>query len=69
MLDSKPVVPADHGVMRRAGRVSGELYATGEPIDREDWVIAATALHEDEPVPTRSVDHFERIDGLDVRTY
>ncbi|WP_135365312.1 type II toxin-antitoxin system VapC family toxin [Halosimplex halophilum] len=69
VLDSKTVVPADHDVMRRAGRISGELYATGEPIDREDCVIAATALREDEPVLTRNVDHFERIDGLDVRTY
>jgi len=69
VLDSKTVVPADHGVMRRAGRISGELYATGEPIDREDCVIAATALRKDEPVLTRNVAHFDRIDGLDVRTY
>lgn len=69
VLDSKTVVSADHDVMRRAGRISGELYAAGRPIDREDCVIAATALSEDEPVLTRNADHFERVPGLDVRTY
>jgi tRNA(fMet)-specific endonuclease VapC len=69
VLDSKTVVPADHDVMRHAGRISGTLYADGRPIDREDCVVAATALHEDEPVVTRNVDHFARVDGLDVRGY
>lgn len=69
ILDTKTIVPADHDVMRRAGRLSGELYAAGTPIDREDCVIAATALGEDEPVLTRDAEHFERVPGLDVRTY
>lgn len=69
VLDSKTVVPADHDVMRRAGRLSGALHAEGRPVDREDCVIAATALREDEPVVTRNADHFERISGLDVRSY
>jgi predicted nucleic acid-binding protein len=34
VLDSKTVVPADHDVMRRAGRISGRLYDAGTPIDR-----------------------------------
>ena len=38
-------------------------------IDREDCIIAATALIEERPVVTRSVSYFERIDGLDVRSY
>jgi len=41
----------------------------GEPIDREDCIIAATAIAENEPVVTRNAGHFERISGLDVRTY
>jgi len=69
VLDSKSVVDADETVMRKAGRLSGELISAGERIDREDCIIAATALLNDEPVITRNTDHFERIDGLDVRSY
>jgi predicted nucleic acid-binding protein len=69
VLDSKTVVPADHGVMQRAGRLSGQLWADGRPIDREDCIVAATALQEDEPVVTRNADHFRRVQGLDVRSY
>jgi len=68
VLDSKTVVPADHDVMRRAGRLSGSLYADGRPIDREDCIVAATALLGSEPVVTRNADHFERVDGLDVNS-
>lgn len=69
VLDSKTVVPADAAVMRLAGRISGSLYAAGTPIDREDCVVAATAKREGEPVVTRNLEHFERIDDVEVRTY
>lgn len=69
VLESKHVVAADQAVMRKAGRLSGELISDGEQIDREDCVIAATALVEDEPVVTRNVDHFERVPGLAVESY
>ncbi len=69
VLDSKTAVPADQDVMRRAGRISGELVAAGTPIDREDCIIAATALQEDEPVITRNVEHFERVPDVDVESY
>lgn len=69
VLDTKYVVDADHTVMRKAGRLSGNLIGRGEQIEREDCVIAATALLNDEPVLTRNVSHFERVDGLDVRSY
>lgn len=69
VLDTKHVVDADHTIMRKAGGLSGELITRGERIEREDCVIAATAVLNDEPVVTRNVDHFERVDGLDVRSY
>jgi len=69
VLDSKHVVPADVAVMRGAGTLSGAVYADGRPIDREDCIVAATALLEREPVITRNAAHFERVDGLDVVTY
>lgn len=64
VLDSKPVIPAGHGVMRRAGNLSGDLLNDGRRMNREDCVVAATALQEGEPVVTRDTDHFDRILGL-----
>ena len=55
--------------MRRAGELSGTLYVDGQPIDREDCTVAATALGENEPVVTRNIDYFERVPGLDVWGY
>jgi hypothetical protein len=69
ILDTKHVVSADHSVMRKAGKLSGELINGGERIGREDCVIAATALLNDEPIITRNTKHFGRIDGLEVRSY
>jgi len=69
VIDTRPVLPADRTVMAKAGRISGELITDGTPIDREDCVIAATALIEEQPVVTRNVSHFERVGDLDVRSY
>lgn len=69
VLETKHVVDADQAVMRKAGKLSGELITRGERIEREDCIIAATALLNDEPVVTGNVNHFERVDGLDVRSY
>jgi Predicted nucleic acid-binding protein, contains PIN domain len=44
ILDSKSIINADTTVMRKAGKLSGNLINRGQRIDREDCVIAATAL-------------------------
>lgn len=69
VIDTKPVIPADRAVMKKAGTISGQLITEGREIDREDCAIAATALIEEEPVVTRNIEHFERIDGIEVRSY
>jgi tRNA(fMet)-specific endonuclease VapC len=69
VLASKPVHPADTAVMRKAGRLAGELANDGAPVDDGDVVVGATALVVDEPVLTRNVDDFERLDGVAVETY
>ncbi|WP_101297642.1 type II toxin-antitoxin system VapC family toxin [Halegenticoccus soli] len=69
VLESKFVVAADNAVMRKAGKLSGELITRGEQIEREDCIIAATALLNDEAVVTRNTKHFERIENLEVRSY
>ncbi|TYT62887.1 type II toxin-antitoxin system VapC family toxin [Natrialba swarupiae] len=62
-------LPFDRECAIRAGRINADLVSSGEPIDETDVMIAATALVHDYPVVTRNVDHFERIDGLTVRSY
>lgn len=69
VLESKDIVPADRAVMKKAGRLSGMLVNDGQRIDREDCIIAATAMTMEEPVVTRNGSHFERIDGIEVEDY
>ena len=69
MLDGINEIPFDRACGKRAGQINAELVAAGEPIDETDVMIAATALDYDLPVVTRNVDHFDRIDGLDVVSY
>jgi hypothetical protein len=68
VLASKPVYPADSAVMRKAGRLSGELMNDGNVVGDGDVIIGATADVLEEPVLTRNVDDFERL-GVDVETY
>jgi predicted nucleic acid-binding protein len=69
VLDSKHVIPADHSIMKHAGELSGRLVSEGQRIDREDCIIAATAIQENEPVLTRNRSHFDRVPNLEVETY
>ena len=69
ILETKHVVSADQTVMRKAGKLSGKLINDGERIEREDCIIAATALLNDELIITRNTKHFGRIDGLERRSY
>lgn len=68
VLSSKPVHPADTAVMQKAGRISGELQNDGTPVGDGDVIIAATAEIVDEPVLTRNVSDFERL-NVAVETY
>lgn len=69
ILETKHVVSADRAVMRKAGKLSDELVNDGKRIEREDCIIAATALLNDEPIITRNTKHFGRVDGLEIRSY
>lgn len=68
VLESKPVHDADGSVMRKAGRLAGGLANEGTPVGDGDVIIAATADVVDEPVLTRNIDDFERL-NVDVETY
>lgn len=69
VLGSKPAYSADEAVMKKAGRIDGRLASEGRAIGMGDTVIAATALVHEEPVLTRNVDHFERIDSVEIESY
>jgi len=68
VLASKPIHPADTAVMRKAGRLSGELKNDGRPVGDGDVIIGATAEVVEEPVLTRNVEDFERL-GVEIETY
>lgn len=68
VLTSKPIHPADTAVMRKAGRMAGELQNEGTPVGDGDVIIAATAEVVEEPVLTRNVEDFERL-GVSVERY
>jgi predicted nucleic acid-binding protein len=69
VLASKPIHPADTAIMRRAGRLAGELANDGRPVSDGDVIIGATSLAVDEPVLTRNVGDFERLEGVSVESY
>ncbi|MFB6150454.1 MAG: type II toxin-antitoxin system VapC family toxin [Haloarculaceae archaeon] len=68
VLASKPTHPADTAVMRKAGRLSGELQNDGTPVGDGDVIVGATADVVGEPVLTRNVEDFERL-GVEIETY
>ncbi|MFC4544699.1 type II toxin-antitoxin system VapC family toxin [Halosolutus amylolyticus] len=69
VLETKPTYPADGAVMKKAGRIDGRLAAEGQAIGIGDTIIGATALVHEESVLTRNVEHFERIDEIDIESY
>ncbi len=52
-----------------AGKIHGELIKNGEIIDPEDSMIAGIAIHNNEPLLTKNVKHFQRIPGLKIEEY
>lgn len=69
LLEGLHELPFDRECATVAGEISAGLRDSGEPIDDADVMIAATARVHDVPVVTRNVDHFERIDDLDLVAY
>lgn len=68
VVSTKPIYPADNAVMRKAGRLAGELASAGTLVGDGDAVIAATAIALDEPVLTRNANEYERL-GAAVERY
>lgn len=68
VLSSKSFHPADATVTQKAGRRPGQLANEGNAVADGDVIIGATAELVDEPVLTRTIDDFDRLD-VDVETY
>ena len=69
LLEDLTELPFDRECALQAGRINAQLLSNGEPVDETDVMIAATGLVNDQPIVTRNVEHFERIDGVTVVSY
>ncbi|MCH7661596.1 MAG: type II toxin-antitoxin system VapC family toxin [Euryarchaeota archaeon] len=69
LLSEMHELPFDRACGMKAGEIAATLRSRGEPLDDPDVMIGAVGLVHDEPVLTRNVEHFERIDGLTVESY
>lgn len=69
VLETREILPADDAVMKKAGRLYGELITEGDRIDVGDCIIGATGIIHEQAVLTRNTSHFERIPGLEIRKY
>lgn len=68
-LDLFQRVPVDDQVAFRASRIRRQLRETGRLVPDNDILIAATALESGEPLVTKNIDHFGRIDALQLLDY
>jgi len=66
VLGEVPIIPFDLPIARVHARVLAELTATGQMIDANDLLIAATALAHGYDVLTHNLRHFERVPRLVV---
>jgi tRNA(fMet)-specific endonuclease VapC len=69
LLERLEIFSLDILAARRAGEISANLFASGEPIDFRDAMIAGIALEKDLTLLTRNKSQFSRIKDLKVETW
>ena len=62
-------LPVSEAVSMRAGDIAAAQRLAGRSCGTLDPLIAATALTKGVPLATRNVQHFERIEGLEVQNW
>lgn len=68
-VDRFTAVPVRVDVARRGASIQRRLQQTGDRIGKVDSLIAATALERNEPVVTRNVSEYDRVEELRVVPY
>jgi len=63
------LLPVTRGVATLYARHARALRVEGQLIGTNDLWIACTARESDLPIVTRNAEHFQRVEGLDVRSY
>jgi len=69
LLSSLFVYVFDENIAKKAGEIEAQLIKSGEIIQLEDVIIAATALIHRQSILTRNTEHFKRVQGVEVETY
>ncbi len=69
LLESLGVLSFDASSAKEAGIIHKTLKMKGQIIDPEDSMIAGIAKINREPILTKNVKHFGRIDALEVESY
>lgn len=69
LLGFVSVLAFDLETARVHSRIWADLAARGQAIGPHDLIIAATALAHDLPIATLNPEHFERVEGLEVRSW
>lgn len=68
LLESLTWLPFTRRAARRAGELRATLTEAGEPIGITDAMIAGVAMEHDETLVTCDA-HFDRVEGLRIRSY
>lgn len=69
VVQSLVLEPTTTSIVRRAGELEGSLQREDGGVGAVDAIVGATARSYGEPVVTDDVQHFERMDGVEVQTY
>ncbi len=69
MLENVEEVPVKGEVAREAGRIIAELTEEGEMIGMNDVYIAAVARVHGDTLLTSDVEHFEKVEGVEVKDW
>lgn len=69
LLGFVSVLAFDLETARVHSRIWADLAARGQTIGPHDLIIAATALAHDLPIATLNPEHFQRVEGLQVRSW
>ena len=64
MFANMEILPFDSAYAEQAARIYKDLKQKGQPIEAEDLLTGATALHHRLKLATGNLQHFERIEGL-----